>query len=451
MRRPSALMTSSTGRVVELSVPDSLPLALRLYRLGCVLGSPLAFRLLTRRLKRGKEHPERMTERLGQASIARPTGPLVWVHGASVGEMLAVISLIERVRAQHFAVLVTSGTVTSAALAEQRLPDGVLHQFVPLDAPRFVQRFLDHWRPGLALFVESDLWPNLICSCAARRIPMIVINGRLSKRSFSRWRRVPGVIAALLNRFDLCLTQSAADAERYAKLGAPRVSATGNLKLDLPAPPADEKVLGRLKQIVGKRPVVVAASTHPGEEAAVIGAHRRLRAKFPALLTIIVPRHPARGESIAEIAKSAGVAIAVRSRRAQPMPDIGVYIADTLGELGLMYRLASIAFMGGSLAHHGGQNPIEAIRLGAAVIHGPHVWNFADIYASLDAAHGAEQVADEETLAARLGVWLAAPAARQATADAAAVTVQKLGGALERTWTALDPYLMQLRLEDKTV
>ena len=340
MRRRSALMTSSTGRVVELSVPDSLPLALRLYRLGCVLGSPLAFRLLTRRLKRGKEHPERMTERLGQASIARPTGPLVWVHGASVGEMLAVISLIERVRAQHFAVLVTSGTVTSAALAEQRLPDGVLHQFVPLDAPRFVQRFLDHWRPGLALFVESDLWPNLICSCAARRIPMIVINGRLSERSFSRWRRVPGVIAALLNRFDLCLTQSAADAERYAKLGAPRVSATGNLKLDLPAPPADETVLGRLKQIVGKRPVVVAASTHPGEEAAVIGAHRRLRAKFPALLTIIVPRHPARGESIAEIAKSAGVAIALRSRRAQPMPDIGVYIADTLGELGLMYRLA---------------------------------------------------------------------------------------------------------------
>jgi len=451
MRRRGALMTSSTGRAVELSVPDSLPLALRLYRLGCVFGSPLAFRLLTRRLKRGKEHAERMTERLGQASIARPAGPLVWVHGASVGEMLAVISLIERLRAQHFAVLVTSGTVTSAALAEQRLPDGVLHQFVPLDVPRFVQRFLDHWRPGLALFVESDLWPNLICSCAARRIPMIVINGRLSERSFSRWRRVPGVIAALLNRFDLCLTQSAADAERYAKLGAPRVSATGNLKLDLPAPPADDAVLGRLKQIVGKRPVVVAASTHPGEEATVIGAHRRLRAKFPALLTIIVPRHPTRGESIAEIAKSAGVAIALRSRRAQPMPDIGVYIADTLGELGLMYRLAPIAFMGGSLAHHGGQNPIEAIRLGAAVIHGPHVWNFADIYASLDAAHGAEQVADEEALAARLGVWLTAPAARQAAADAAAATVQKLGGALERTWTALDPYLMQLRLEDKTV
>jgi 3-deoxy-D-manno-octulosonic-acid transferase len=431
-------------------VADRLPLALRLYRLGCGLGSPLASKVLARRLSRGKEHPERLPERLGRASVARPNGPLVWVHGASVGEMLAAVSLIKRLREQDFAVLVTSGTVTSAALAEQRLPDGVLHQFVPLDAPRFAQRFLDHWRPGLALFVESDLWPNLICSCAARRIPMIVINGRLSERSFSRWRRVPGVIAALLNCFDLCLAQSPADAERYAKLGAPRVSATGNLKLDLPAPPVDEAALRRLKEIVGKRPAVIAASTHPGEEEAVINAHRRLRAKFPTLLSIIVPRHPARGESIGEIAKAAGLSVALRSRRAQPMPDIGVYVADTLGELGLMYGLAPVAFMGGSLARHGGQNPIEAVRLGASIIHGPHVWNFADIYAALDAARGAELVADEESLAARLTAWFADPAARQNSASAAAATVQKLSGALERTWTALDPYLMQLRLEEKT-
>jgi 3-deoxy-D-manno-octulosonic-acid transferase len=431
-------------------VADRLPLALRLYRLGCGLGSPLASKVLARRLSRGKEHPERLPERLGRASVARPNGPLVWVHGASVGEMLAAVSLIKRLREQDFAVLVTSGTVTSAALAEQRLPEGVLHQFVPLDAPRFAQRFLDHWRPGLALFVESDLWPNLICSCAARRIPMIVINGRLSERSFSRWRRVPGVIAALLNCFDLCLAQSPADAERYAKLGAPRVSATGNLKLDLPAPPVDEAALRRLKDIVGKRPAVIAASTHPGEEEAVINAHRRLRAKFPTLLSIIVPRHPARGESIGEIAKAAGLSVALRSRRAQPMPDIGVYVADTLGELGLMYGLAPVAFMGGSLARHGGQNPIEAVRLGASIIHGPHVWNFADIYAALDAARGAELVADEESLAARLTAWFADPAARQNSASAAAATVQKLSGALERTWTALDPYLMQLRLEEKT-
>jgi 3-deoxy-D-manno-octulosonic-acid transferase len=427
-----------------------LPFALRFYRLASTVGSPLAPRFLARRRKRGKEHPDRMPERLGQASIERPSGPLIWVHGASVGEMLAAVSLIERLRTQNFAVLVTSGTVTSAALAEQRLPSGVLHQFVPLDAPRFVQRFLDHWRPGLALFVESDLWPNLICSCAARKIPMLVINGRLSDRSFRRWRRLPGTIAALLNRFDLCLAQSAGDTERFVKLGAPRVRTTGNLKLDLPAPPADEAALQRLKEIIGNRPVVIAASTHTGEEAAVIGAHRHLRKKFPTLLTVIVPRHPARGESIAELAKTAGLAVALRSRRAQPMPDIGIYIADTVGELGLIYRLATAVFMGGSLVRHGGQNPIEPVRLGAAVIHGPHVWNFAEIYAALDAAHGAETVTDEEALAARLGAWFADPAARQASINAAAATVQKLSGALERTWAALDPYLLQIRLEEKT-
>ena len=426
-----------------------LPLTLHLYKSACSLGSPIASQVLTRRLKRGKEHPQRMAERLGQASLERPKGSLIWVHAASVGEMLAAVSLVERLRAQGFAVLVTSGTVTSASLAEQRLPDGVLHQFIPLDGPRFVQRFLDHWRPGLALFVESDLWPNLICLAAMRGIPMIVVNGRLSERSFGRWRKVPRVIAALLDRFDLCLAQSAADAERYAKLGAPRVIAAGNLKLDVPALPADQNSLQQLREIIDKRPVIAAASTHPGEEAAVIAVHRQLRAKFPSLLTIIVPRHPARGGNIAEIAKDAGLVVAQRSRREQPMPDIGVYVADTLGELGLFYRIAPIVFMGGSLASHGGQNPIEAIRLGAAVLHGPHVWNFAEIYAVLDAAHGAELVLNEETLAARLAAWLSDPAARRAAANAAAATMSELGGAIERTLAALDPYLIQLRLEEK--
>ncbi len=431
------------------SGPPRLPLALRLYQLASAAGSPAAPQVLARRLQRGKEHPERLGERRGEASLPRPAGPLIWVHGASVGEMLAAVPLIEQLRAQAFAVLVTSGTVTSAALAEQRLPEGAIHQFIPLDAPRFVERFLDHWRPDLALFVESDLWPNLILASAERRIPMIVINGRLSERSFARWRRMPGVIAALLSRFDLCLTQSAGDAERYAQLGAPRVTSTGNLKLDVPAPPVDDAALRRLQEIIGNRPVIAAASTHPGEETAIIAAHRRLRAKFPKLLTVIAPRHPSRGESIAEIAKTAGLATALRSRRAQPMPDIGVYIADTLGELGLIYRLASIVFMGGSLVTHGGQNPIEPIRLGAAVLHGPHVWNFAELYAALDAAHGAECIADEEALTAQLGDWLASSAARQGIADAGLKTVEGLGGALKRTLAALDPYLMQLRLENR--
>jgi 3-deoxy-D-manno-octulosonic-acid transferase len=278
---------------------------------------------------------------------------------------------------------------------------------------------------------------------------MILVNGRVSERSFSRWRLLPGAIAALLERFDLCLAQSSADAERYAQLGAPRISSIGNLKLDVPAPPVDQSTLRELKSIIGARVVIAAASTHAGEETAIIAAHRRLRAKCPSLLTVIAPRHPERGPGIAELAKVAGLAVALRSRGDLPKPDVDVFIADTLGELGLIYRLAPIVFMGGSLASHGGQNPIEAIRLGAAVVHGPHVWNFAEIYATLDEAHGAELIPDAEALTARLTGWLAKPAARTAVADAAILTVGKLGGALERTLAAVEPYLMQLRLEQR--
>jgi 3-deoxy-D-manno-octulosonic-acid transferase len=431
-------------------LPARLPLALRFYRLGSALAAPsIAAPLLAWRRNRGKENPARLAERYGVASLRRPAGPMIWLHGASVGEILAVIPLIERIQGMGFAVLVTSGTVTSAALAEQRLPPAAVHQFIPLDAPRFVGRFLDHWHPDLALFVESDLWPNLILATADRAIPMILINGRVSERSFSRWRLLPAAIAALLERFDLCLTQSSVDTERYAQLGAPRISSSGNLKLDVPAPPADQPTLRQLNAIIGKRAVIAAASTHAGEEAAVIAAHQRLRTKCASLLTVIAPRHPERGPGIADSAKAAGLRVAQRSRGDLPNADVDVFVADTLGELGLIYRLAPIVFMGGSLASHGGQNPIEAIRLGAAVVHGPNVWNFDEIYATLDASHGAKRIADEEALTACLADWLDHPAARVAVADAAQVTVGKLSGALERTLAALEPYLMQLRLEQR--
>jgi 3-deoxy-D-manno-octulosonic-acid transferase len=443
--------SGGAGRVVaggEMSVRDQLPFALRCYRLVSLAAAPtLAPRFLRWRLSRGKENAARLAERFGEASRPRPPGPLIWLHGASVGEMLAVIPLIERLRAKDFAVLMTSGTVTSAALAEQRLPAGAVHQFVPLDAPQFVTRFLDHWRPDLALFVESDLWPNLILTCAERDIPMILVNGRLSERSFKRWRILPQVIAALLARFDLCLAQSTGDAQRYGQLGAPRISNIGNLKLDVPAPPADPPTLSKLTGIVLTRSVIAAASTHPGEEDEIITAHRQLRAKHPMLLTIIAPRHPERGPAVAEAAKSAGLSVALRSHGDLPKPEVDVFVADTLGELGLIYRLAPIVFMGGSLASRGGQNPIEAIRLGAAIVHGPHVWNFAEIYQSLDAAHGAQLVADQGALTDCLSLWLVNPGARKAVADAAAATIEKLGGALDRTIAALEPYLMQLRLE----
>jgi 3-deoxy-D-manno-octulosonic-acid transferase len=430
-------------------VADRLPGTLRVYRRLTEAAAPLAPILLKRRLKRGKEHPERISERLGNPTMARPKGPLVWAHGASVGEMLALIPLVEKMQARDFAVLVTSGTLTSAELAERRLPEAVVHQFVPLDAPRYIARFLDHWRPDLALFAESDLWPNLIIESAVRAVPLILVNGRLSERSFSRWRKAPGTIKALLERFDLCLAQSMGDADRLSDLGAPRVSLTGNLKIDVPAPPVDADMLATVKSVVGDRPLIVAASTHPGEEAHMIEAHRRLRQSFPDLLTILVPRHPDRGAGIVDIAAVAGLRALMRSRGTLPDRATDIYVADTIGELGLFYRLARIVFIGGSLVRHGGQNPIEAAKLGAAILHGPHVWNFADIYAALDEARGAEEINDAGKLAVRVGAWLTDTRLRNTVAEAALKTVDLLGGALERTLAALEPYFMQIRLEHR--
>src|SRR5215472_10110013 len=277
--RPRAPMRSPIVAREE-AVAERLPLTLRAYALLTAAATPLASYLLRRRLKRGKEDPRRMPERRGETAAARPRGTLVWVHGASVGELAAAIPLIGRLRERGFNILVTTGTLTSAALAEKRLPPGAIHQFVPLDAPTFVARFLDHWRPNLALFVESDLWPNTIMATAQRGVPLILINGRLSERSFERWRYLPGTIETLLKQLDLCLVRTTADAERFDALGAPRITTTGNLKLDVPPLPVDTDKLDKLKAAIAGRPVFVAASTHSGEETAVIDTQRRLKSAF---------------------------------------------------------------------------------------------------------------------------------------------------------------------------
>jgi 3-deoxy-D-manno-octulosonic-acid transferase len=427
------------------------PLTLSAYRVLTSAGTALAPHLLERRLRRGKEHPDRIAERRGEPSAPRLPGPLIWVHGASVGEFVSVMPLIERIRARGFAVLVTTGTVTSAALAEKRLPPGVIHQFIPLDMPPFVTRFLDYWRPDLVLFVESDLWPNMILQASARGIPMILVNGRLSERSFKRWRYFPKTIETLLRRFDLCLVRSGDDAERFGALGAPRIAITGNLKLDVPALPVDAAKLTILKHATQGRTIVVAASTHPGEESVLIDVHRRLKITFPDLLTIIAPRHPQRGAAIADIATTARQRTAMRSRGELPSGNTDIYLFDTLGELGLIYQLAPIVFMGGSLVSHGGQNPIEAIKLGAAILHGPHVSNFSEIYAELDRTNGADLVTDAGRLTVRIGTWIKDSGERERIAAAATRCVEKLGGALDRTVSALEPYFMQLRIQNRTV
>jgi 3-deoxy-D-manno-octulosonic-acid transferase len=430
-------------------MPERLPLSLRTYRRLAAVAKPFVPLLMSNRLRRGKELAERLHERRGETDLPRPDGPLVWMHAASVGEMLAVIPVVEHVLDRGLEVLVTSGTVTSAQLAEWRLPQGAIHQFVPYDAPQFVARFLDHWRPSMALFAESDLWPNLIVATAERGVPLILLNGRLSERSFARWRRMPRAISALLHHFDLCLAQSVADAGRLGDLGAPRILTTGNLKLDVPAPPADAEALASMQAAVDGRPVVAAASTHPGEEKIIVDVHRRLHQSFPDLLTLVVPRHPERGPGVVEIANAAGLNAVARSHGYLPGAGTDVYVADTIGELGIVYRVAPVVFMGGSLVRHGGQNPIEAAKLGSAILHGPHVWNFADLYAELDRSEGAAEVADVGKLTARLGAWLTDKTARQAAADAALRTVEALSGARNRTLAALEPYLMQLRLEHR--
>jgi len=426
---------------------SSLPMTLRVYRRLSSAVMPLAPALIKRRLRLGKEDPARIGERRGLSRDARPHGPLVWIHGASVGEVLAAGALIERLRALDIRILLTSGTVTSAAIVAKRFPADIIHQYVPYDSPRYVGRFLDHWRPSLALFIESDLWPNLILSSASRRLPMVLINGRMSQRSFPRWRRVVGTISALLEKFDICLAQSRTDAERFAALGCRNVVITGNLKLDVPAPPADPAKLERVMALTRGRPLWIAASTHAGEEEILIEAHKTLTGIFPGLLTVIVPRHPERGASIARTILAAGLKPALRSREELPMAGTDIYVGDTMGELGLFYRLAGIVFMGGSLVERGGQNPIEAVKLGAAILHGPHVFNFTDVYAALDEAGGARRVDDVHAVVEQVGQLLANPDSCDAMVTASAQVLDDLGGALERTLAALEPYLLQVRLE----
>jgi 3-deoxy-D-manno-octulosonic-acid transferase len=428
-------------------VPNALPITLRAYRRLSAALTPLAPVLIRQRLKNNKEDPARLDERRGISQIERPAGPLVWIHGASVGEVLAAAALIERLRALGMRILLTSGTVTSAEIIAKRFPTDIIHQYIPYDSPRFVARFLDHWKPSLALFIESDLWPNLIISAAKRRLPMVLINARMSQRSFPRWQKFSATIGALLGRFEICLAQSETDAERFSALGSRSVVVTGNLKLDVQAPPGDAVKLDKLMAVTRGRPIIVASSTHPGEEEIILETHKTLTSFFPKLLTVIVPRHAHRGADIAQMITVAGAQVALRSREELPHAGTDIYVADTMGELGLFYRLSPVVFIGGSLVPHGGQNPIEAVKLGASVVHGPHVFNFTDVYEALDGAGGAKLADSSEQLVKQLGQMLGNEAARNAAIEAGHRVVERLGGALDRTLHALEPYLMQLRLE----
>ena len=418
----------------------------RLYvALTSLAGPGLRLALAIRRA-RGKEDGKRIGERFGRPGRERPEGALVWVHGASVGESLSILPLIERLIAGRpsLSVLVTTGTVTSARLMAERLPDGAFHQFVPIDRRAEVRRFLDHWRPDLALWLESELWPNLLAETAGRGTPIVLVNARMSRRSFARWRRWPGFARFVLTRFALCLAQSEADAERLAALGAPSPSCKGNLKFASPPLPADEDALAGLRAALGDRPVWLAASTHPGEEEIIADAHKRLAGHLADLLTIIVPRHPGRGKGIARELARGGFEVSLRSGGDAIAPGTAIYIADTMGELGLFYRLAGVVFIGGSLVPHGGQNPLEPAQLDSAILHGPHMMNFQPIVAALEKARAVQEVADAAGLAEAVGGLLGNTGERRRRAAAAGQVAAGEAGVVDRYLEALAPYLATL-------
>ena len=410
--------------------------ALLLWRLGARLAVPALGWHLRRRARRGKEIAARLAERRGEGA-ARPAGRLLWLHAASVGETLSVVPLLEALahRAPDLHLLVTTGTVTAAGVLRQRLPDALdgrlLHRFVPLDVPGWVARFLDGWRPDCGVLVESELWPNLIAAAGARGLPLALVNARFSPRSARHWRLAPGLARWLLGAFRLVTAQTEADAARLRGCGAPDVRCLGNLKDAAPPLPAEPGALAALRAAIGDRPVLLAASTQPGEEALVAAAHDHLLAAHPALLTILVPRHPERGAAIAAglAAARPGAAVARRAAGALPGAETALYVADTLGELGLFYRLAGVCLVGGSLVPHGGQNPREPARLGFPILLGPHTWNFAEVVARLLAAGGAERVApDPAALAAAAGAVLSDPARGRAMAQAAAAALAPEAG-----------------------
>ena len=420
---------------------------LRSYRYATSLLEPAAAGLLLWRQRRGKEDATRLAERRGHAGVKRPNKPLVWLHGASVGETVTLLPLIAKLQKRGFAVLVTSGTVTSAKLMAARLPGGVIHQYIPLDVPRYMRRFMDHWRPDLCLICESEIWPNLLIEAQRRDIPVVMVNGRMSERSFARWYKMPKTSRFLLSCFEACLAQSQGDAERLAQLGAPRVSVSGNLKFDVPAPPADPDTLAILDGQTTGRPVWIAASTHPGEDELVLAAHLAIKPYLPKLLTIIAPRHPQRGPEIEALAEANDVAVSRRATVGSPERDVDLYVADTVNELGLFYRLSQVAFLGGSLVEGiGGHNPIEPAKLGCALLHGPHVHNNAEIFAAFDRDGGSRAVADAQALAGAAHRWLNNPAEARQAARAAAQTATELGGALNRTLHAIEPLLMRVAI-----
>jgi len=399
---------------------------------------------LKRRAAHRKEDPARLTERLGQFSLPRPDGPLIWVHAASVGETVSVLPLLSALQSARpdVQILLTTVTTTAARIATERLPDGILHQYAPIDTPKAVARFLTHWQPSALLLIESELWPNMIVNAKAAGARIAVINGRLSDKSFQNWQRF-GAGRTLMDNIDLVLAQGPEQAEQFRILGAENIATPGNLKWAGTPLPVNEMKLTDLQEQLGSRPCWLAASTHEGEERQVADAHIALRQEYnhDHLLTIIVPRHPERGPSIADDLTAMGLTVSLRSRQDLIKPETDAYIADTLGELGTFYALTDLVFMGGSLVPKGGHNPLEAARSRCCIITGEHQYDFKSIYNELLKSNAAISLTGSRGLAFWINLALADPALREATGNRAKELVDQHKNVLPDTLDALLPLL----------
>ncbi len=416
---------------------------LGLYKTAMRLSTPLLESYLEKRAAKGKEDILRAHERRGRPVLPRPASPLVWFHAASVGESLSLLSIIDRVLKDYpkASVMITTGTVTSAKLMADRLPPRAFHQYIPVDHPSWVKGFLDHWKPDLVVWSESEFWPNILSDVKARGIPAILLNARMSEDSFSKWRFAKGVIGCMLSAFDLCLAQDSAEAQRLLQLGAKKAEVSVNLKYAAAPLPYDAAELERLQRDTADKNIILWASTHPSEEEIALRLHSKLVAFYPDLLTIIVPRHPKRGDEIVELC--AGFSVSQRSK-AQPVAGVDVYIADTLGELGLFYRLARNVVMGGTFADIGGHNPIEPAQTGCLVFMGPSTRNFIAITQDFKDRNAVILVDGEDKLAEKVNDALRNPRNYDAIANAALELTKEKAGVIDDIAKAIAPVMQKV-------
>ncbi len=357
-------------------------------------------RYINKRKENGKEDIKRFNERIGRPVHKRPEGRLIWLHGASVGESVSMLPLIQKIIETYpdVYVMVTTGTVTSADVMNKRLPERAFHQYIPIDNPMFTTRFVKYWNPDVVLWFESELWPAMLSSIKRKNIPLILINGRISNKSFKRWQQFDFISKELLACFTLCLGQSEEDAYRLKVLGANNAICLGNLKYSGLPLPVDENKKKEILTSIKERPLWLASSTHDDEEVRLAKTHQRLLETIPELFLIIAPRHPNRGAEIKEKIEALGLNVALRSADEKITAKTNVYIADTIGEMGLWYEIANLVFIGGSLIPHGGQNFMEPSRVRDAVIVGPYMHNFTDAMNRAKKADGIMQVNDTTEL-----------------------------------------------------